>query len=109
MDVLAILAVIFLLAFMVETLTEAIFSPLFDKIAKLSPYKWALMYVALAVGVLGAWVYHFDLLYILSQYIGGDIPKTPYGITITGLAIGRGANYLHDLVTTFFKKPALPA
>lgn len=102
---LAILGVILLLAFLVETLVEYFAAPVFDKIPKLTAAKWSLMYVAMAVGIFGAFVYSFDLLYLLGQLLGVAVPQTPYGIVITGMAIGRGSNYLHDILTKFFTKP----
>ena len=35
---------------------------LFDKVAKLSPFKWALMYASLAVGVFLAYYYKLDVV-----------------------------------------------
>lgn len=105
MNILAILAVILLLAFMVESLTEYIFGQAAQHIPALAPYSWALMYIALAIGIAGAFIYHFDLIHLLSQFMGQEIPITPFGIALTGAAIGRGSNYIHDLVAKFFSKP----
>jgi hypothetical protein len=106
--VLGLLGIILLLAFLVESLVEALFGPAFDKIAILTPWKWCLMYVAMIAGVIGAFVYGFDLLALLSAYLKVNLPSTPFGILLTGLAIGRGSNYVHDIVTRFFK-PETPA
>lgn len=105
---LAILGVILLLAFLVESLVEYLFGPVFDKIPKLTKAKWSLMYIAMAVGIAGAFVYSFDLLYLLGQFLGVEISLTPYGIVLTGMAIGRGSNYLHDILTKFFSKSNTP-
>ena len=104
MTTLGILAVILALAFLVETLVEATFSPLMDKIPTLTPYKWALMYIALAVGVGGAFVYRFDLVSILSGFVQMDpqIQVGPFGQVITGLAIGKGSNYIQQFISQFF-------
>jgi hypothetical protein len=107
-DILAIVAIIFLLAFLIESLVEAVLGTPFDKIPALVPWKWTLMYAALAVGVIGAHVYQFDLLVILSNYLGKPIQTTFFGVTLTGLAIGRGSNYLHDLVVKWFKPVVIP-
>lgn len=104
-DPLVLFAVIFGLAFIVETLVEAIFSPIFEKIPGLALHKWLLMYVALAIGLLGAFIYRFDLIYLLAVYLKADIPITTYGIILTGLAIGKGSNYLHGLFQKIFIKP----
>ena len=107
-DVAASLGVIFLLAFLVESLVEFAFGEVVNHIPKLQPYKWLLMYIAMGVGIGGAFVYKFDLLYLLGQFIGAEIPLHPFGIVLTGMGIGRGAGYLHDLVSKFFKKPTVP-
>mgnify|MGYP005820269439 CR=1 FL=1 len=104
-SVFGVLAVIFLLAFLVESLVEYLFGAPFEHIAVLAPYKWTLMYISMAVGILGAFVYQFDLLALLSQFVEVPMAITTFGIILTGCAIGRGANYLHDLVKTYFVKP----
>jgi hypothetical protein len=100
------LAVVLLLAWMVESLVEAVFGTPFDKIARLGPYKWLLMYIAFGVGILGAFVYGLDILFLLTKYLdpaGGSVTLTPtvFGMVLTGLAIGRGSNYIHDLMKQF--------
>lgn len=102
-SIFGIVAVIFLLAFLIESLVEAVLGTPFDKIPALTPYKWCLMYAALIVGVVGAHVYQFDLLALLSSYLGTPIQITFFGVTLSGLAIGRGSNYLHDLVQKWFR------
>lgn len=102
---LAILIIIFFLAFLVESLVEYLFGQPFEHMPALAKYKWLMMYIAAAVGVLGAWIYSFDLISLLGVYIGMALPVTWFGVILTGLAIGRGSNYIHDLVTRFFVKP----
>lgn len=102
-----VLLVILLLAFLVETTVEYFFGQACGRIAALQPYQWLLMYVAAAVGVGGAFLYGFDLLYILGNFLGGSeyIPGPSWlGVLLTGLAIGRGSNFVHDLVSKFFMK-----
>lgn len=108
MSILAILGVIFLMAFLVEAMSEYFFGLLCDHIKTLLPYKWLTAYIAAAVGVTGAFIYKFDLLSLLGAYLGTAIAVTWFGILLTGLAIGRGSNFLHDLLR-FFTKPTLPA
>jgi len=107
LSVLSLLAVIFLLAFLVESLVEFAFGKIFENFPKISKHKWALMYIAMAVGIIGAFVYEFDLLYLLGQFLGVEIPMTVFGKVITGAAIGRGSNYIHDLVNKYFVKPSV--
>jgi hypothetical protein len=105
MNVFGILGVIFLLAFLVESLVEFFVGKLFEKVPVLSPYSWTIMYIAMGVGVLGAFIYNFDLLALLASYLGVELVHSWFGVLLTGLAIGRGANYLHDLVKKYFVKP----
>lgn len=106
LGVLKILAVIFGAAFLVETLVEYVIGTPMEKIEKLKPYKWLIMYAAAVVGVVCAFVYKFDLIYLIGQFVGAPVAQTQFGIILTGAALGRGANYLHDFVKRFFVKPA---
>lgn len=96
------LAVIAGLAFLVETLVEALFGRIADHVPVLQQFKWLLIYIAVAVGVLGAFVYRFDLIYLLSLYMQSAVPKTNFGIAITGVSIGMGAGYIHQFVSKYF-------
>lgn len=104
MTTLGILVVLLALAFLVETLVEFLFGTLFDKVPVLAPHKWALMYIAVLVGIVGAFLYHFDLLEILGETVKAEpaITVTWYGEAITGIAIGKGSNYLHQFISQFF-------
>ena len=113
-SVLIVLGVLFLLAYLIETLVEFLVAPIFNNIQGLEKFKWLQRFIAVGVAVLGAFIYQFDLLYILSQFLAQiaqaepKIPLTPYGVAITGVAIGHGAAYLHDAVMKYFRKPELP-
>lgn len=96
------LVVITGLAFLVETLVEALFGRIVDHIPFLVPYKWALFYIAVLAGILGAFNYQFDVLYLLFMFVGVPSITTIYGITITGIAIGMGAVYIHQFISKFF-------
>ena len=61
----AVMGVVFLLAFLTESLTEYIFGTPFDKVPKLAPYKWVLMYVSALVGVGLSFWYQLDLVNLL--------------------------------------------
>jgi len=99
-----VIGVIFLLAFLVESLVEYLFSPFFEKLPALQPHRWMLMYVAAGVGVGGCFFYGFDLLYLLGGYLDAEIQLSWLGMLLTGLAVGRGSNFVHDLVSRFFVK-----
>lgn len=105
---LALLIIILFLAFLVESLVEYLFGQIFAHIQEITGYSWLLMYVAAIVGVLSAFMYNFDLIALLGSYIGQEMPVTWFGTLLTGLAIGRGSNFIHDLVTKFFVKPSQP-
>ena len=89
------------LAFITESMTEYIFAVWFDLAAKRWPVLVEiapLRYVAMLVGVGLAFAYQLDLLYAAFGVVAG----APYvGILITGLAIGRGANWLHDFASRY--------
>jgi hypothetical protein len=103
------LAIAFALAFLVETLVEYIFGTPMDKVPKLKPYKWILMYVALVIGVLLVLFYKIDLIALIQAVIKEEAPNvTLVGMILTGLAVGRGSNYLHQFVSKFFPNAPVP-
>lgn len=73
-----------LFGFLVESLVEYIFSEWAGKYVK---------YISLGVGVALAVVYQLDLIAALT---GLSVPYA--GCVFTGLIIGRGANYINDIV-----------
>jgi len=103
MDDILILAVAFALAFLTEAFTEYFIGQWFDKIPKLSPWKWCLIYVSALVGVGLALFYKLDLIALIIQQ-----DYTYVGIILTGLAIGRGSNFLHQFVSKFFPSKPVP-
>lgn len=81
------------LAFLAESMVEYVFGMIADQIPAVHPYRWLLAYVAMAVGVLMAYSYSIDMLTLIT----GEA-ATNLGVILTGLGIGRGANYIHDFV-----------
>lgn len=100
----AILVIVFLLAWMGEALVEYFIGIPLSK-SKFAHLSWTLIYVAAAVGLVGSIVYQLDLVHIIAEQLGLDIPINYFGLIVTGLSIGRGANFIHDLVMKFAKKP----
>ena len=99
------LALILFLAFMVtEGIVEFFVGKPFEKIPKLTPYQWTLMYVSAAFGVGLAIYYKLDLIALLSSYLKMDpvILSGPVGQVLTGLSIGRGASFIHQIMDKFF-------
>jgi len=107
MSTLSVLGVILILAFLIETLIEF----LFETIAGYFP-NWAMpaqmrksviQTAAIVAGVGGAFLFHFDVLFLAGQFAElKDIPLTPYGMGLTGIAIGKGSNYIHQFIAQFF-------
>lgn len=97
-----ILLVIFLLAFLVESMVEYAFGTPLKKLGK-GNLTWLLMYISMAAGVALAFWYHTDLIYLLAQSVGAErVPESWVGYILTGMGIGRGANWLHQLVSEYF-------
>lgn len=100
-ETLPTLALIFVLSFLAESLTEYFARPILSPGTQpegepeprpLSPL-W-LRYVAALVGVGLALLYRVDLLALFGLEAFHPIA----GWVVTGILIGRGSNYLHDLV-----------
>lgn len=112
--VLVFIGIAFLLAFFVETMIEYILGTPIDNIKQLQflrEYKWVLRYVAAGVGVYFAFYWKIDLVSItasvISDLVDADIlwEVSNAGIVVSGLAIGRGSNYLHEFLSKHLKKP----
>ena len=98
----------FLLSFLIESMVEYIFGTPMAKIEKLKPFTWLLMYVSMAAGVGLCFYYKLDLVALLPTWLA-ELTKsnaayepTVIGHILSGLAIGRGSNYLHQVMTKFF-------
>ncbi len=110
---LIIMVIVMFIAFLIEALVEFFISVWFDKIPALKDFKWVQMYVAAAVGILAAFLYQLDLVHLLSVFLSQlsgtvmIIVITPFGLIVTGLAMGRGSNFIHDIFDRFFNKKIL--
>lgn len=87
------------LAFLSESMVEYLFGTLMKKVPMLTSWSWVLMYVSLAVGVWLAFAYRLDLLALIQEDT-----QTVQGIILSGAAIGRGANFVHDFVSKYLLK-----
>lgn len=105
METVKIIALAFALAFLSESLVEYLFGSFCDHFPALEKIKWLAMYISAAVGVGVAFWYHLDLLALIVED-----GSTWVGILLSGLVIGRGANFLHQFVSQYMPKPlkALP-
>ena len=86
----------FAVAVMIEAAIEALkpaLDPLFDRLPDgVRPY----LYLSLAAGVVLSFIYSLDIL-----ALAGLAEPTAAATALTGLVVGRGANYLHDVVSRF--------
>lgn len=106
MPVQALLAISFSLAFLTESMVEYVAGKPFDQIPALQPHKWLLMYLSLGVGVGLSFFYQLDMIAAIAEIAGQAMQPSWVGFLLTGLGLGRGANYLHDFVTAYVIKPA---
>mgnify|MGYP000954325794 CR=1 FL=1 len=104
MTIFATLGVILLLAFVLEAMIEYFLGAVVEHVPQAQKYSWLLIYVAMVVGIAGAFIYRFDLIYLIAQWLDAPIQSHPFGIVLTGMAIGRGSNFIHDLIKQFFVK-----
>lgn len=100
-----IFAVSIFLAFLVESMVEYIFGEIINHVPVLEKFKWLLMYVSMAAGLVLSFHYQIDLVATLIRAMGGNHLNEAHGMVLSGLAIGRGANYIHQLVSQYFPKP----
>lgn len=84
------------LAFLCESMVEYLFGQIVEHVPKLKPSSWLLMYVAAVAGVGLAFYYQLDLLALI-----GENAASPVGFLLSGLVVGRGANYLHEFVSKY--------
>jgi hypothetical protein len=127
MDPIANLTLILLLAFLAEGLTEYFARPFFPNLPKPEPEPpplappdidgtsvppppavrfspmW-LRYVSMLVGIGLALAYRADLL----LWFGFPAWHPAIGMVLTGILIGRGSNYMHDLVDRYFQPTPKP-
>lgn len=89
------LAGIFLLAVFTEATVEYFVAALFDKAGATAPYRRYIPYVAAALGIALCVAYQVD---ILAMVVGLTPVHPAVGWVVSGLIVGRGSNFLNDLV-----------
>ena len=101
MDNLGLFAVLMFFGFIAtEGCVEYFLGKLFEKVVKLAPFAWVLMYVSLAVGLFLAYAFELDAVQLI---FGISSPTMPWlGIALTGVVIGRGANFVADVWKKYF-------
>jgi hypothetical protein len=104
MDPLAELTLILFLAFIAEGTTEYFARPILAYFGTIDTSPMWLRYVAMIVGVALSLAYRADLLLM----VGLEAIHPLIGVVLTGILIGRGSNYIHDLVDRFFQPNPKP-
>ena len=101
MENLGLFAVLMFFGFIAtEGCVEYFLGMLFEKVTKLTPFAWLLMYVSLAGGLFLAFAYQLDAV---EMAFGIASPTMPWlGIVLTGVVIGRGANFVADVWKKYF-------
>ena len=101
MDNLGLFAVLMFFGFIAtEGCVEYFLGKLFEKIAKLTPLAWVLMYVSLGVGLFLASAFQIDGILLIFAITSPTMPWL--GIVLTGIVIGRGANFVADVWKKYF-------
>lgn len=104
MDPLAQVTLILFLAFLAEGMTEYFARPILAWAGSVDTSPMWLRYIAMIVGVALAFGYRADLLLM----VGFPAVHPLVGIVLTGILIGRGSNYMHDLVDRYFQPSPKP-
>ncbi len=70
--------------------------------------------MAVIFGIFSAWIWKFDLFYLFAQlrvFLAGEtdaglilLEITPWGIVLTGVVIGMGSVFIHEVYKTYFGK-----
>ena len=79
---------------------EYFLGTLFERVEKLKPFAWLLMYVSLFAGLGLAFAFELDAV---AKVFGITSPTMPWlGTGLTGVVIGRGANFVADVWKKYF-------
>lgn len=102
MNVLGAISLTLVLSFLTESMIEYFLGTPMDKIEKLKPYRWLLIYAAPIAAVPLAINYQIDLVAWIARLANVEIADSMVGFVLSGLVIGRGANYAHQFVSKYF-------
>jgi hypothetical protein len=121
LSVMSLLLVLVFLAYLIETLLEALLSKVLrERWSGWSQWSWLMFVPAVGLGVYAAILYRLDFLFLLGSFLeqvlfdltGQEqplgLPQTVFGYVITGVGVGMGSTYVHDLIGRYFKKSSLP-
>ena len=112
-SVMILLGVSWFLAWSIETVVEAVFGKWIDYFVKDVMLKSLIMQIIpLALGVYSVgFLYQFDFFAWISVSLAAGsenavvLPVTMFGRVWSGLSVGMGASYMHDVISKFLKKP----
>ena len=108
-------AVIFVLALVIQTSTEFLFGKIEGILISIFPglavflekprlREGLIAIVTCSLGVVAAFLYELDLIFLMSELFAvvGEAQNpfmvTIFGLIMTGLMLGMGAGYLHELI-----------
>ena len=101
MENLGLFAVLMFFGFMAtEGFVEYFLGTLFERITKLTPFAWLLMYVSLAGGLFLSYAFQLDAVFLVFGITSATMPWL--GVFLTGVVIGRGANFVADVWKKYF-------
>lgn len=86
----------------VEAAVEYLFGVPFDKFPKLTEYKWTLGYIAVAIGILGAFLLKLDVIVAITDLVAeGTLQSNWLTLSVSGVLMGRGAEFVHRFFSTW--------
>ncbi|GAP14880.1 hypothetical protein LARV_02659 [Longilinea arvoryzae] len=80
---------------------------------KAGPFRSGfIQFMAVIFGIFSAWIWKFDLFYLFAQlrmFLAGGadgeiLVITTWGIVLTGIVIGMGSVFIHELYKNYFGK-----
>ena len=103
----AIVALLIFAAFVIEAIVEYLAASWLKLVIKSAEWRAvALRWTAGAIGIFFCSIWGVDLMSAVVSAFGFEPLHTQtafwFGIVMTGLMIGRGANWLHDLAKQWF-------
>lgn len=101
----AILLVAGVFSFLIESTVEFLFGVVIDLWSSLDWLRKILPLIPLPLAIGAMFVYHIDLISTLVNLLPEQTwSVTPLGTIATGIMVGRGAVYLHQILNTYFPK-----
>ena len=110
-----IFGIVFVLALVIQTATEFLFGKIEGILISIFPglagflekarlREGLIALVTCGLGVLAAFLYDLDLIFLIAELFSviaeaeNPFAVTVFGTVLTGVMVGMGASYLHDLI-----------